>query len=79
MASLITNLAPPSPPSDCVLTSNSNGDISWSKATSKLLLRDEVTDEVYELAIRDGKLEIRATSKQGVRQQKIENIIKEDE
>ncbi len=57
---------------------DADGTISWKKATKKLLLEDEITGEVYELIVSDGKLDIRATSKQGVRQQKIQEIVKDE-
>ncbi len=74
---LVTGLAAPS--SSSVLMADSSGSITWGSPAKNVLMKDEVTGEIYELVISDGKLEIRATSKQGIRQQKIENIIKEDE
>lgn len=49
--------------------------INMTSPFKSVLLADQVTGEVYELVVNDGKLEIIATSEQGKRQQSIEKII----
>jgi hypothetical protein len=53
--------------------------ITMGSPFKSVQILDQITGEVYELVIRDGKMEILATSQQGIRQQKIESVIKEDE
>jgi hypothetical protein len=61
----------------------SGGTLPYSSGTSivmaapfkSIMISDQVTGEVYELVVRDGKMELLATSQQGIRQQKIEKVI----
>jgi hypothetical protein len=72
---LVTGLAAPS---DNIMMCDSTGNISWGRPSNNLLMRDEITGEIYELIVSNGKLDIRATSKQGIRQQKIDKIVEDE-
>ena len=49
--------------------------INMTSPFKSILISDQITGEIYELVVNDGKLEIIATSTQGKRQQSIEKII----
>jgi len=52
-----------------------NHHIHMTAPFKSILISDQITGEIYELVVNDGKLEIIATSEQGKRQQSIEKII----
>lgn len=49
--------------------------ITMTSPFREVLIQDEVDGEVYKLVVRDGKIELLATSRQGIRQQTIEKVI----